>query len=174
MFLFILFCVHVCSAVDLTMFLRRRCPSLRRSYLTTVTVASLSLSDSITTASLTHATTLAASNLLFQLLIFMHPGWWCEICLSHVDLAPSVLRGRKNRTSPFPYKPTKSGFSCLFCVIVSLWLLMYVIGFDALDLVYSVPAKWCQDDPNGSPSRELEETTRVSPYHVTEHRPTRS
>ena len=74
LFLFILFCVYVCSAVDLTMCLRRHCPSLRRSYLITATVASLSLIDSIATASLTHATTLAASNLLFQLLIFVHPG----------------------------------------------------------------------------------------------------
>jgi len=32
----------------------------------------------------------------------------------------------------------------------------------------------CQDDPNGSPSRELEETTRASLYHVVEHRPVRS
>jgi len=31
----------------------------------------------------------------------------------------------------------------------------------------------CQDVPNGSPSRELEETTRLSPYHVAEHHPTR-
>ena len=30
------------------------------------------------------------------------------------------------------------------------------------------------DDPNGSPTRELEETTRASPYHVAEHHPTRS
>jgi len=30
-----------------------------------------------------------------------------------------------------------------------------------------------QDDPNGSPSRELEETTRASTYHVAEHHPTR-
>jgi len=29
----------------------------------------------------------------------------------------------------------------------------------------------CQDDPIGSPIRELEETTRASPYHVAEHRP---
>jgi len=28
-------------------------------------------------------------------------------------------------------------------------------------------------DPNGFPSRELEETTRTSPYHVAEHHPTR-
>jgi len=32
----------------------------------------------------------------------------------------------------------------------------------------------CQDDPNGSPSRELEETTRASTYHVAEHHPARS
>ena len=32
----------------------------------------------------------------------------------------------------------------------------------------------CQDDPNGSASRELEETTRASPYHVAEHCPARS
>jgi len=31
----------------------------------------------------------------------------------------------------------------------------------------------CQDDPNGSSSRELEETIRASPYHVAEHCPTR-
>ena len=31
-----------------------------------------------------------------------------------------------------------------------------------------------QDDPNGSLSRELEETTRASPYHVAEHHPVRS
>ena len=36
--------------------------------------------------------------------------------------------------------------------------------------------KWCrcQDDPNGSPTRELEETTSASLYHVAEHRPVRS
>jgi len=32
----------------------------------------------------------------------------------------------------------------------------------------------CQDDPNGSPTRELEETTRASLYHVAEHHPVRS
>jgi len=32
----------------------------------------------------------------------------------------------------------------------------------------------CQDDPNGCPTRELEETTRASSYHVAEHRPVRS
>jgi len=34
---------------------------------------------------------------------------------------------------------------------------------------------WCRRhiDPNGFPSRELEETTRASPYHVAEHHPTR-
>jgi len=31
----------------------------------------------------------------------------------------------------------------------------------------------CQVDPNSSPSRELEETTRASPYHVAEHHPMR-
>jgi len=30
-----------------------------------------------------------------------------------------------------------------------------------------------QDDPNGSPSRELEETTRASLCHMAEHHPTR-
>jgi len=30
------------------------------------------------------------------------------------------------------------------------------------------------DDSNSSPSRELEETTRASLYHVAEHHPTRS
>jgi len=48
-----------------------------------------------------------------------------------------------------------------------------MFGFDVLDLVSPVPAKWCQDDPNGSPSRELEETTRASPCHVAEHQQTR-
>jgi len=32
----------------------------------------------------------------------------------------------------------------------------------------------CQDDLNGSPTRELEETTRASPYHLAEHCPARS
>jgi len=32
----------------------------------------------------------------------------------------------------------------------------------------------CQDHPNGSPTRELEETYSASPYHVAEHRPVRS
>jgi len=32
----------------------------------------------------------------------------------------------------------------------------------------------CQDDPNSSPTRGLEETARASPYHVAEHRPARS
>jgi len=32
----------------------------------------------------------------------------------------------------------------------------------------------CQDDPNSSPIRELEETTRASPYHAAKHRPARS
>ena len=31
----------------------------------------------------------------------------------------------------------------------------------------------CQDDSNGSPCRELEETTRASSYHVAEHCPAR-
>ena len=35
---------------------------------------------------------------------------------------------------------------------------------------------WCrrQDDPNDSPTRELEETIRASPYHVAEHCSARS
>jgi len=39
------------------------------------------------------------------------------------------------------------------------------------------PRTWrirCQDDPTGSATRELEETTRASPYHVAEHHPVRS
>jgi len=28
-----------------------------------------------------------------------------------------------------------------------------------------------EDDPNSSPTRELEETTSASPYHVAEHHP---
>ena len=32
----------------------------------------------------------------------------------------------------------------------------------------------CQDDPNGCPSRGLEETTTASSYHVAEHHPVRS
>ena len=32
----------------------------------------------------------------------------------------------------------------------------------------------CQDDSNDSPTRELEETTRASPYHMAERHPTRS
>jgi len=31
-----------------------------------------------------------------------------------------------------------------------------------------------QDDPNGSPTTELEETTRAPPYHMAEHHPARS
>jgi len=32
----------------------------------------------------------------------------------------------------------------------------------------------CPRGPNGSPTRELEETTKASTYHVAEHRPARS
>ena len=37
----------------------------------------------------------------------------------------------------------------------------------------SFPSPLVPVDPNGSPSRELEETTRASPYHMAEQHPTR-
>jgi len=39
-------------------------------------------------------------------------------------------------------------------------------------LMLLISGAW-EDDPNGSPSRELEENTRASQYHVAEHHPTR-
>jgi len=42
--------------------------------------------------------------------------------------------------------------------------------------VLATYGRWCrcQVDPNGSPTRELEETTRAEPYHMAEHHPVRS
>jgi len=57
-----LLCVYVCSIVGRTVHLCHRRQSLLQSCRTTVTVGSQSLSDFITSASLTRATTPAASN----------------------------------------------------------------------------------------------------------------